>query len=505
MSAVPPSFLPQTSFSTLAQQPISSTGLPGSELDGEFARASDSINQIKNRLSEVQRDDGKLRNGVVTVESLSENVRNILVSSGVKPVTWAAATAFAPGDFISNPPSTPGTYLCIIAHTSSSTFINDLSKWALIAAPPVAGILYTNTFIGDGTTTVFTLTEEPASKDNTQVFIDGIYQPKGGYSISGDVLTITPAPASGSDIEVSIGSPTSTNFVTVTDNAIGTSKISDGAVTTSKLANLSVTEVKLANGSVSAVKLAASSVSTEKLSTAAVTNDKLAISSVTSEKLAPLSVSSDKIVNNSISSLKLADNSVSNSKIVDLAITEVKIAAGAVVSSKIADNAVTQAKANNMLLPAGAVMPFAMNSAPAGWLAANGAAVSRTTYAALFGAIGTTYGAGDNSTTFNLPDLRGIFISGSGNQTINSVEYSRTFAAKQGDTLQNITGTVGQFDAAFSNTVSTGAFTTTQVNDTTGGGGSGKYLTADFDASRVARTSTETRPANIALLYCIKA
>jgi microcystin-dependent protein len=64
------------------------------------------------------------------------------------------------------------------------------------------------------------------------------------------------------------------------------------------------------------------------------------------------------------------------------------------------------------LVPVGAVMPFAGSSAPAGWLLADGAAVSRTTYAALFAAIGATYGAGDGSTTFNLPDLRGRVVAG---------------------------------------------------------------------------------------------
>lgn len=62
----------------------------------------------------------------------------------------------------------------------------------------------------------------------------------------------------------------------------------------------------------------------------------------------------------------------------------------------------------------GFVMPFAANSTPSGYLLCNGAAVSRTTYAALFSAIGTTYGAGDGSTTFNLPNLTDKFIQGSG-------------------------------------------------------------------------------------------
>ncbi len=61
---------------------------------------------------------------------------------------------------------------------------------------------------------------------------------------------------------------------------------------------------------------------------------------------------------------------------------------------------------------AGAVMAFARSTAPNGWLKANGAAVSRTAYAGLFAAIGTTFGVGDGSTTFNLPDMRGEFLRG---------------------------------------------------------------------------------------------
>lgn len=65
------------------------------------------------------------------------------------------------------------------------------------------------------------------------------------------------------------------------------------------------------------------------------------------------------------------------------------------------------------LHPVGSVIAFAANSAPSGCLLCNGAAVSRTTYADLFAAIGTTYGSGDGSTTFNLPNLTDKFIQGS--------------------------------------------------------------------------------------------
>jgi microcystin-dependent protein len=66
------------------------------------------------------------------------------------------------------------------------------------------------------------------------------------------------------------------------------------------------------------------------------------------------------------------------------------------------------------LVPTGAILPFAGSVAPSGWVWALGTAVSRTTYAALFAVIGTTYGAGDGSTTFNLPDLQGRVIAGYG-------------------------------------------------------------------------------------------
>jgi len=67
-------------------------------------------------------------------------------------------------------------------------------------------------------------------------------------------------------------------------------------------------------------------------------------------------------------------------------------------------------------IPVGAVMPYAglwsPETIPSGWLLSYGQAISRTTYSALFTVIGTTYGAGDGSTTFNLPDLRGRLVAG---------------------------------------------------------------------------------------------
>ena len=72
------------------------------------------------------------------------------------------------------------------------------------------------------------------------------------------------------------------------------------------------------------------------------------------------------------------------------------------------------APALNALVPAGVYLPFGGATAPTGWLSCDGSAVSRTTYAALFAAIGTAYGTGDGSTTFNLPNMANRIPVGSG-------------------------------------------------------------------------------------------
>jgi microcystin-dependent protein len=167
-------------------------------------------------------------------------------------------------------------------------------------------------------------------------------------------------------------------------------------------------------------------------------------------------------------------------------ITSNEIAADAVVTVGILDGAVTASKlAAGAAIPAGAVMPFAMNSVPSGWLGADGTAVSRSTYAALFAAISTLYGVGDGSTTFNLPDLRGYFVRGSGTNVDGTV--SGTFAAKQADELKSHTHTY-------------------TFKSTTGGssaGGDPNSIT-NTSVNTGATGGTETRPKNIAMLYCVK-
>jgi len=164
--------------------------------------------------------------------------------------------------------------------------------------------------------------------------------------------------------------------------------------------------------------------------------------------------------------------------------------------------------------PPGTVAMTARTTAPTGWLLCDGSAISRTTYSALFAAIGTTYGIGDGSTTFNIPDFGGIFPRGAGtNGTLSdssSTAFTATLGTYQNDAMQRITGTWAYSDP--DDPISTGI-----CGHTSGGGGNrilgdgsnGSYtLTLDSDDStspNAARTDdAETRPANLAINFKIK-
>jgi microcystin-dependent protein len=85
-------------------------------------------------------------------------------------------------------------------------------------------------------------------------------------------------------------------------------------------------------------------------------------------------------------------------------------------------------------VPIGAITPFAGVVAPAGWMVCDGSAISRTTYAALYAMTGNGYGAGNGTTTFNIPDLRGRFplaSSGSHFQTTTGGAETTTLSAAQ--------------------------------------------------------------------------
>lgn len=159
-----------------------------------------------------------------------------------------------------------------------------------------------------------------------------------------------------------------------------------------------------------------------------------------------------------------------------------------------------------LIYPTGSFLNFAGTSAPSGFLVCNGSAVSRSTYANLFAIINTIYGVGDGSTTFNLPDARGLVMVGAGthgtmtraNGTAfngGSVGASRNDQF-QGHVMSASSGTV--FLTSPGGSVNQGnASLGWNVASTTGG-------PATDGANGTPRIGDETRPAEIATLVCIK-
>lgn len=143
--------------------------------------------------------------------------------------------------------------------------------------------------------------------------------------------------------------------------------------------------------------------------------------------------------------------------------------------------------------PIGCVVDFYGSGAsiPAGWLFANGAAVSRTTYAALFAVIGTFHGAGDGATTFNLPNLQGKFRVGwnqsdtdfnaykSGGSKTRTLAIANMPAHDHGDTSEASAPHTHDFGLEYAtDTVATGSTTrVTDIQNKTGGGGTNTSAT----------------------------
>jgi microcystin-dependent protein len=169
------------------------------------------------------------------------------------------------------------------------------------------------------------------------------------------------------------------------------------------------------------------------------------------------------------------------------------LADSAVTTAKVADDAITMAKtAKDSLVPVGAVLPFANSTVPAGWLECNGAAVSRETYADLFAAIGTTYGVGNGSTTFNVPDTRGEFIRGWDHG--RGVDTGRALGSSQEDSIEEH---IHQYQS-FVSATATGYSNASNAQN-------GEYSGAYPQNRNTGSTGdSETRPRNVAFMYCIK-
>lgn len=153
---------------------------------------------------------------------------------------------------------------------------------------------------------------------------------------------------------------------------------------------------------------------------------------------------------------------------------------------------VQQTAYTDLISPAGMVAAFAMSTEPTGWLECDGSAISRSTYSLLFAQIGTTWGVGDGSTTFNIPDLRGEFIRGWDNG--KGTDSGRSFASSQSDeVISHKHDLLYRIDSSTSGATPNNAI-----------GVSSRTDTAYIDNNMGNYGGSETRPRNMALMYCIK-
>lgn len=150
--------------------------------------------------------------------------------------------------------------------------------------------------------------------------------------------------------------------------------------------------------------------------------------------------------------------------------------------------------------PVGTIITYPVSSIPTHCLECNGATISRETYPELFSAIGTTYGAGDGSTTFKIPDFRDCFLRGANGTNAEAI------GTAQGDAIRNITA--GLFTnhslGLFNTDGASGAITLNSDLRPTVPGTAGTYASGfNFDASLVVPTAVENRPVNFAVKFCI--
>ena len=180
-------------------------------------------------------------------------------------------------------------------------------------------------------------------------------------------------------------------------------------------------------------------------------------------------------------------------------------------------------------VPSGSVFCMAVASVPSGYFECNGQAISRTTYAALFAVIGTQYGAGNGSTTFNVPDLRGEFIRGFDNG--RGVDSGRSIATIQGDDNKTHNHSYGNNGITVSGAnhnhnirrislqpsianvaITLGSGQSYQIGYATNDGGvtgdavkfSGTQTMTGTVGITINNSGGEARPRNIAMMYIIK-
>jgi hypothetical protein len=263
----------------------------------------------------------------------------------VTAAAFGAQAFYVPSGTTGNRPT--GVAGAFRYNTTTGAFEGYTDSWGDIGGSGATNIS-TNEFTGNGSTTAFTLSADPSTENNTQVYIDGVYQEKGTYAVSGTTLTFSTAPPNGTSIEV----------MAFTASSVGV--VADGSITTAKLENSSGS-----SDGVTTAKIATDAVTQAKIADDAVGADQLASNSVVTASIVDSTGSSD-----GVTTAKLATSAVTTAKVADDAITLAKMAGGTdgnLISYDANGDpvAVATGSAGQLLTSAGAGAPPTFSDAPA--------------------------------------------------------------------------------------------------------------------------------------------
>lgn len=358
--------------------------LPGGSLDSELTQLRVTESEIIAWAAGVVNDTGALRAGAVTPRTLSSEVASMIISGWNPRGTWVTETAYALNDYVRD--VSENAYVCIEAHTSGADFATDLTaeKWILVSvASSTAGHVLKLDGVSAAVraalnfSTAFTLTDD-SDDDETDLglnFGTGSGQPAEGNHNHDGVYATAGHKHLSSVIDTAV-----TREITAEEHG-KLIRATDALTLTLEAAS------NLGDGFICYVRADGGTL----------TIDPSGSETIDGETTLEIATGDSAVL-------------ISNGT----GIFTVRGVSGGGGSGTLT----------------GEVRMYAGGTVPSGWLLCQGQAISRTTYAALFFAIGTAYGTGDGSTTFNLPDARGRSPIGSGR--MNGTGTDRVLGTKGG-------------------------------------------------------------------------
>ena len=217
--------------------------------------------------------------GVVTAVAdsntftVAQSGRFQLSSHGLTVGQWYYLSADTAGGLVTSEPSF--SQPLVYVESANHVFVYPYRPTSVMLSGQTPLGIFVDEFTGNGSTAAYTLSGDPLGEKNTQVFVNGVYQEKATYSISGTTLTFDDNIANGSSIEVVryaatsfvIGAPDDNSVTTakIVTDAVTTAKIADDAVTTAKIADDAITSALIADDAVGAAAIADNSVDIARL------------------------------------------------------------------------------------------------------------------------------------------------------------------------------------------------------------------------------------------------